>query len=307
MTSGSHASSVSPVANGPGATQSVAPAAATGVAGKVAVSVELTVQGIRLRSTVHVSNEPTKPQRLLPILQTLTDTIVNISVQECASNGRPLSCKAGCGACCKQLVPVSRSEARRLAEVVDAMPPQRREIVQRRFAEARQRLEAAGMLDRLSDSESIGPDEMRPVAEEYFRVGIPCPFLEDGSCSIYPDRPLICREFIVSSDPIHCQDATGQNVERIEVPGKLGAAAARWDRATLRTCDDQTLPWIPLALALEWASTHPQETQTSTGPEQLQAMMSSLTAHAVAITDEVSPRCVGSESPLRSGPRRNHA
>src|SRR3954447_27083208 len=122
MTSGLHESSVFPVANGAGATQSVAPAVATGVASKVAVSVELTIRGIRLRSTVRVSREPVQSERLLPILQTLTDTIVNVAVHDSAANGRPLSCKAGCGACCKQLVPVSRIEARRLAEVLDALP-----------------------------------------------------------------------------------------------------------------------------------------------------------------------------------------
>jgi Fe-S-cluster containining protein len=33
---------------------------------------------------------------------------------------------------------------------------------------------------------------------------MPCPFLEDESCSIHPDRPLVCREYLVTSPAELC-------------------------------------------------------------------------------------------------------
>ena len=42
---------------------------------------------------------------------------------------------------------------------------------------------------------------MRILGREYFQLGIPCPFLEEESCSIYHDRPITCREYLVTSPP----------------------------------------------------------------------------------------------------------
>jgi hypothetical protein len=33
----------------------------------------------------------------------------------------------------------------------------------------------------------------------YFLQGVACPFLEAESCGIHPDRPLACREYLVTS------------------------------------------------------------------------------------------------------------
>ena len=246
----------------------------------VPVNVELTIAGRRLRATIPVPPDPVDPTRLLPVLQSLADTMVDHSVRAAAERGRPLSCKAGCGACCKQLVPVSRIEARRIAEVVESMPEPRRSIVRRRFADAIDTIRSAEMLKRLRDAKATDIAELSSLGEQYFRLGIPCPFLENDACSIYADRPLICRQYIVSSDPVHCTDPTAKKVQRINVPGKLGAAAARWDRqlnAPAVAEDGDDTPWVPLVLALEWTATHPAVPPTHTGPQQMQAMMAALT------------------------------
>jgi Fe-S-cluster containining protein len=246
----------------------------------VSVNVELSVAGKRLRTTVPVPAGPVDPMRLLPVLQSLADTMVDLSVKAAAERGRPMSCKAGCGACCRQLVPISRIEARRLAEVIDALPEPRRSVVRKRFADAIASLRSAGLLDRLRNPNSIDLEEISSLGEGYFRLGIPCPLLESESCSIYADRPLICRQYIVSSDPAHCTDATAKRVERINVPGQLGAAAARWDRqmSAPSASDEPDAPWVPLVLALEHSRMQPEPPATPPGPQQMQAMMAALTA-----------------------------
>ena len=153
---------------------------------------------LTLRGTVPVGD--VEPKDLLPVFWSLTDTVVRFRVETVAKLGRPLSCRAGCGACCVQLVPISRTEARHVADVVDGLEPERRAVVLERFRVAKERMRAAGMLDRLlALSAPDNPDTPVAVARDYFRVGVPCPFLEEGSCSIYADRPLRCREYVVVS------------------------------------------------------------------------------------------------------------
>jgi Fe-S-cluster containining protein len=255
----------------------------------VPVQIELTVAGKRLRAGVPVPPGVVDPVRLLPVLQSLADTMVELSVRAAAERGRPLACRAGCGACCRQLVPISRIEARRIAEVVDALPEPRRSTVRKRFADAIEALRSAGLLDRLRNPETIDDQEISALGEQYFRLGIPCPLLEDESCSIYADRPLICRQYIVSSDPVHCQDLTARNVQRINVPGRLGAVAARWDHQMNRSASSQDtdVPWLPLVLALQFADSRGNDEPALTGPQQIQAMMSALTD---AKPDEVVAR-----------------
>ena len=172
----------------------------------VNVNVELTVNNRRLRATVPAPAGPVSPTRLLPVLQSLADTLVRLSIgQAAATNGQRLSCKAGCGACCRQLVPVSRTESHRLAEVVSEMPEPRQSVIRKRFADGTRRFAEANLLDALRQTETVRKDDVRSMGAAYFSVGVACPFLEEEACSIYPDRPLVCREFLVSSDPELCK------------------------------------------------------------------------------------------------------
>src|SRR5262245_43053958 len=59
--------------------------------------------------------------------------------------GKCVSCKAGCGACCRQLVCVSSAEAEMLRREVETMPEQQRDEIKARFATAESKLRAAGL------------------------------------------------------------------------------------------------------------------------------------------------------------------
>jgi len=84
-------------------------------------------------------------------------------------------CKAGCSACCHISVALSDHEARRIGErigMTPATPPSGQDEAD---------------LDRL-----------------YFRS--PCPFVQDGRCSIYEHRPIACRlHFTLDVDAYFCQ------------------------------------------------------------------------------------------------------
>ena len=123
-----------------------------------------------------------------------------------------MSCQAGCGACCRQLVPISEIEAHHLDQVVQALPQQQRERVLQRFSSARDQLSERAMLGTLQKLTELSLDEKRQFGLDYFRAGIACPFLEHESCSIHADRPSACREYLVTSPAVHCASMNYANL-----------------------------------------------------------------------------------------------
>ena len=85
------------------------------------------------------------------------------------------------------------------------------------------------MIEELRHPERIGKEERTPLALSYFRLGIPCPFLEEESCSIHPDRPLSCREYLVTSAPIHCAEQAPDKVQGVRLDAMV-SLVLRQDR-----------------------------------------------------------------------------
>ena len=127
----------------------------------ISADVKLSVAGqsLNLRLTVPVGQ--TKPTRLLPVLRSISESLVNAVESRARAEGFQVSCKKGCGACCRQLVPISETDARRLRELVAGMPEARKTAVLARFEDAKQRIGAAGLLERLRSPESIVGDEFK--------------------------------------------------------------------------------------------------------------------------------------------------
>jgi Fe-S-cluster containining protein len=88
-----------------------------------------------------------------------------------------VACKEGCTWCCFQSVRVSAPEAFRIARFLsrEVMVAARTDVVNR-----------LRKLDKVTRG-------LTPKARAKLRV--PCAFLADGRCTIYPVRPLACAEF----------------------------------------------------------------------------------------------------------------
>src|SRR5436190_15336033 len=87
-----------------------------------------------------VPAENCAPQAVLPDVQRFANQVTDHATARVEAAGLRISCAKGCGACCRQLVPVSPVEARHLSAVVEAMPPERAAAVRERFAAARARM-----------------------------------------------------------------------------------------------------------------------------------------------------------------------
>ena len=251
-----------------------APTANVDERGSVTADIKLSSPGWEMEFKLTVPAGPTTLKELLPLAQTLSDAVVNATVQEVEQLGAKISCCKGCGACCRQLVPISEVEARRIAELVESLPEPRQAQVRARFDEALRRLEDAGLLDKLHDPERWHREGYVSFGMEYFRLGIPCPFLEDESCSIHPDRPVTCREFLVTTPAIHCQNPSAETVKSVRLPLRVGPALAEFQ---VIESAPHLVRWVPLVLALEWGATHPNPPAERTGPDLLGQLMRNLT------------------------------
>lgn len=184
--------------------------------------------GVPVEFEVTVPATPVKPQRMLPVFQQLTSSFANGAAEAYASQGEPISCKAGCGACCRQPVPISEAEVYQIAALVEAMDEPRRAEVKRRFAGAVGHFVSIGWYDRFADhirraaemTVEEGYPEGMALIREYFVAGVACPFLEDESCSIHPDRPVSCREYLVTSPAENCAEFSPTNIRRVELAMK---------------------------------------------------------------------------------------
>jgi Fe-S-cluster containining protein len=226
--------------------------------GHSTATLRLTVGALRIAHPITVANAPVPAAEIVPALQGLVNAVV-----AAAEKGQAISCRKGCGACCRQLVPVSRTEGERLLQVVDALPLDRREALLARFVAAEAAIEAAGLTDRSGRSD-------RELSTAYFALRLPCPFLEDESCSIHPERPLVCREYLVTSPAALCAGPDQKGVTPVAVP-KVSLAA--------RGLQDETDDWFPLALLMAWRRTRrsrPRQAKKRTGPQWVQRFLKKL-------------------------------
>jgi Fe-S-cluster containining protein len=172
-----------------------------------------------------VPKGPCRPEALLPSAQALANQVSALGAMRVEREGLKISCAKGCGACCRQLVPISPTEARHLANVVAAMPAERAAEVRRKFEQALSKIEGAALPPRghpVTDKAAY-----REFGLAYFRQGVPCPFLREESCSIHPDRPLVCREYQVTSPPAACAQLGSGGVRQVPVPISIWSVFAR--------------------------------------------------------------------------------
>ena len=220
--------------------------------GHSTATLRLTVGELRIVHPITVPAAPVPATEVVPALQGLVNAVV-----EAAEAGQTISCRKGCGACCRQLVPVSRTEGERLLQLIDAMPAQRRDALQARFTAAEAAIECAGLKERGGRSD-------RELSAAYFALGIPCPFLDEESCSIHPERPLVCREYLVTSPAELCSGPAQEGVTPVAVP-KVSMGA--------RGLQDESDDWFPLAWLMAWARSRPRKAERRPGPEWVQRFL----------------------------------
>jgi Fe-S-cluster containining protein len=228
---------------------------------------------------------PTPLGDLLPAARALSAQAMEIALAREESEGRAIRCSAGCGACCRQIVPISVVEARALARAVDALPPAERAATRARFAGTVKRMEQLGLLDaaappgRMTLKSAVADPRAAwaDVTHRYWAAQMPCPLLVDERCSIYDERPIVCREFLVTSPPERCAKLGEATVVPRPIHGSEALATA------IREYSGEPLPMLPLPLSLEWSEARgAMLDETGDGDN--------LVNHLVAAADELMSR-----------------
>jgi Fe-S-cluster containining protein len=184
----------------------------------------------------------------------LDERLIAMATRADALLGNVIACSKGCGACCRQPVPLSAPEAWMLADLVRSFPVERQTILLSRFADARLALKAA-RFDERSLPAGASKEQVAAVALDYFDLGIPCPFLEDESCSIHPNRPSICREYLVTTPAILCANPRAPRQRAVPVPARLSECLAILSAEVL----GNDVEVIPHVRALDWAAAHAED------------------------------------------------
>jgi len=217
-----------------------------------AVTMRFRAGGATIEATAELPAGPISVANLVPFLQAVEESVVETACTAVAEERKTISCRAGCGACCRQVVPVSLAEMEYLARLVASLPDEERAVVEGRFAAALSALERAGLGEELRAANTQrDASDTHQFGVRYFLAGVPCPFLVDESCSIHPHRPLACREYLVTSPAVHCASPEANAIDRVAVPRDLSRALYRLGDGV-----DTSIRWVPLVLVLEWARTH---------------------------------------------------
>jgi Fe-S-cluster containining protein len=246
------------------------------------VSIDFTV-GIgdgKFSATAVVPAGHTNLTQILPVIQALEDSLIAGVGAQLSQADHSISCKAGCGACCRQMVPLSIFEAEALSAWIRTLPEARQQELAGRFHQALVRLSASGLIDRMVNEDWLATTpSASQLATEYLYQRVACPFLEDESCSIHSIRPLVCREYLVTSPPEHCYDPANLPTVLVRLPlnfsrilNTIGAELEQSIRC-----------WIPLVFLFAWmkGDAHPGERMAGDGPQVLYEFVKRISAAAL--------------------------
>lgn len=246
-------------------------------------NVRLNIGGKPIDLQMTVPAKPVKPQRMLPIFERMASAFVGMSEQAVENAGGKISCQKGCGACCRQPVPLAEIETFKIFETVEAMPEPRRSTIKKRFEDGWHHFAEIGWFDRLEECFKLAPEERNKVVMEYFHEGVPCPFLEDESCSIHLERPVVCREYLVTSPAENCSDPTAETIRMVEIPVKPSGVVRKITNS--EKFQNQAVNFVPMILALEWVKRHDDEFPAKTGEQWMADFFRNLTNSEIPKND----------------------
>lgn len=110
-------------------------------------------------------------------------------------------CKKGCGKCCSLYLECTAIEAEIIRRyLVKNKTKEELDVLQNKIRENLK------ILPTISNPNEVDKEAKDKMILDYLHKNISCIFLnEEGECSLYSIRPLVCRSFIVFSDSEKCK------------------------------------------------------------------------------------------------------
>src|SRR5262245_42911761 len=91
--------------------------------------VALSTQAGRPATAIDVTTGFVSINGIVPVTDRLGDEAAELEVQQAIESGQTISCRKGCAACCRMLVPLSAPEAFALRKYVEQLPEDRRTLL----------------------------------------------------------------------------------------------------------------------------------------------------------------------------------
>lgn len=186
---------------------------------------------------------------IVPLARALSSRLAIIMLEHLHQDQETVACCKYCSACCKYLIPLSIPEAFRLNDEIMAMPEQFRQQYTQSFVDAAEKILRREDKSLDPDDSSTKQSEIDEISKWYSKLELSCPMLFDDLCTLYDQRPLACREHIVTGSSELCPiGSVGEPrvvrmpVSILDVLGELTAELT-----------DSEVEAVILPLAMPWA------------------------------------------------------
>ncbi len=215
------------------------------------IDFEIDVLGEPIHFCINVEQKQAKLSDIIPLARTISEKLSLAVVEELRRNGTIVTCHKGCSACCSYLVPLSVPEAFRLREEVLAMPEERaRNTLQLCLDSAKRILDSKFQEYGANElTHKNTPIRINQLSKWYAELKLTCPFLSDGICTSYEQRPIACREHLVTSSALLCEAQQADEPDVVKMPVSILECVGQLT-AELEQSDVEA---VMLPLALPWA------------------------------------------------------
>jgi len=228
--------------------------------GTEVIGLELDILGKKMNFHISAGKDQARLADIVPLARTICTKITDVVLQSVSSNGGQIACRKGCLACCRHLIPLSVPEAFRLNEEIAAATGRRRESVWKTCLHAaRQILDRKPPIPLMPQTAEASPAssvDLNLVSKWYRDFKLDCPFLHNGVCTIYEQRPLACREHYVTGSAKACREerCCPEVLEMpVQVPNALGKLASELEGTSVEA--------VILPLALVWCEENRQRAE----------------------------------------------
>jgi Fe-S-cluster containining protein len=230
------------------------------------ISFSIEAAGKNIPFAINVMNDQATLSDIVQPARKLSNEVVLAHQEQIEQKGQKVPCKKGCCSCCSSLIPMSVPEVFRMREDFMEMPNEKSSVLLRNCIQsAQQILKKSRNRACLKDFAEKGKDKTNQISDWYGELGIVCPFLSGGICSIYEERPLACREHIVTEISTSCKKDSKSKPKvvpmQVSVLEALGQLASELEGTEVDA--------IILPFSLAWAQDNPQRAQRKWPAEEM--------------------------------------
>jgi len=215
------------------------------------IGLELNVFDKPVHLRVCVAEQQARLVDIVPVAHKLSTKVTLAVLDKLRRDRKVVPCRKGCSACCSYLVPLSVPEVFHLRQEVLAMPADDQRTVMKSCLEtARIILDNMPSDFDISESTKVnGRTQASRLGRWYAALKSPCPFLSDGLCTKYDQRPTACREHIMTGSVSSCEAEGTDGSQVAQMPLSILEALAQ----LTAELEQSSIEAVMLPLALLWA------------------------------------------------------